>query len=325
VVKLSKIMSENQLERRFIENCEKMSFEELGNYISNCLDKIKTHKNTLKANPNNLATYDELIKLIESKILDGAIQKVIRDLFIKDYNEQKKYDIYELNKKFDNPQEQFDELIRNRVKKGRLKEMRKKLAHYNLEKEKIEIEYKQHQNLLEREYFENESYRMDLDYKVNKKITERQEFIVGLRSKKRKIFDNLFQNLQVKKLPWKFFPKGEWTVDEIIKSFSKYATQNETVDEKRLRKIVSNLEPSVCYISEDGFNRYIAFCFDWTEKVILECPIYGNAIYIIKGDWQKIARMSKWEARYEYSNQVTVIRHNETWFERLKSNLKAKY
>lgn len=222
VVKLSKIMSENQLERRFIENCEKMSFEELGNYISNCLDKIKTHKNTLKDNPNNLATYDELIKLIESKILDGDIQEVVRNLFIKN-DEQKKYELYELNKKFDNPQKQLNELIRNRVKKSNLKTMRKKLAQYNLEKKKVEIKYKQHQNLLEKEhkYFENKSYRMDLDYKVNKKITERQEFIVGLRSKKRKIFENLFQNLQVKKLPWKFFPKGEWTVDEIIKSFSK--------------------------------------------------------------------------------------------------------
>lgn len=162
---------------------------------------------------------------------------------------------------------------------------------------------------------------MDLDYKVNKKITERREFIVALRSKKRKIFDNFFQNLQVKKIPWKFFPKGEWTVEEIIKSFSKYATQNEIVDEKRLRKIVSNLKPSVCYISEDGFNRYIAFCFDWTEKVILECPIYGNAIYIIKENWQEITKLSKWEARQ--LSQVTVIRHSDNWFERLKENLKS--
>lgn len=213
-------MSENQLERRFIENCEKMSFEELGNYISNCLDEIKTNKNTLKDNPSNLATYDELIKLIESKILDGAKQKVIGDLFIKN-DEQKKCKIYELNKKYDNPQKRFNELIRDRVKKNELKKTRKKSAQYNLEKKKIEIEYKQYQNLLEKKYSKNESSSMDLDYQVSKKITERQEFIVGLRSKKRKIFDNLFQNLQVKKLPWKFFPKGEWTVDEIIK----YANQ----------------------------------------------------------------------------------------------------
>ena len=228
-----------------------------------------------------------------------------------------------MNKKFNSSQKQLNELIRNSAKKNELKKRREKLAQYNLEKKKIEIEYKQRQNLIEKKFFISSG--IDLNYRVSKKITERQEFIVGLRSKKRKIFNDFSQNLQVKKLPWKFFPKGEWTVDELTKSFSKYVTQNETVDEKRLKKIVSDLNPSVCYISEDGFNRYIAFCFDWTEKVILECPIYGNAIYIIKGDWQKIARMSKWEARYEYSKQVTIIRHNETWFERLKSNLKDEY
>lgn len=115
-------MSENQLERTFIKNCKRMSLEELGKYISNCLDKIK--KLTLQVTPNDSAIYDELIKLMESKILDGDIQEVVRNLFIKN-DEQKKCELHKLNKKFDNPQKQlnefqkqFKELIRSGVKKN---------------------------------------------------------------------------------------------------------------------------------------------------------------------------------------------------------------
>ena len=57
----------------------------------------------------------------------------------------------------------------------------------------------------------------------------------------------------------------------------------------------------------------------------MECPIYGNATYVInsgKYSWQEIAKNSKLEARTEYSEQVTVINHSETWLERLEQNLR---
>ncbi len=58
---------------------------------------------------------------------------------------------------------------------------------------------------------------------------------------------------------------------------------------------------------------------------MLECPIYGNAIYIIKrgkSTWQEIAKATKWEARTKYSDQIKVINHSETWLERLEQNLR---
>ncbi len=136
------------------------------------------------------------------------------------------------------------------------------------------------------------------------------------------MFTKSLEDIPAKKLPWKFFPKGQWTVEQIVKEFGKYVSQNEIIDESRIWKIYENLRPSDCYISQDGFNRYIAFCFDWTDKVVLECPIYGNAIYIIRGDWKEITKLSKWHARR--SHKVTVIRHNETWFSRLKNTLLNK-
>ena len=82
----------------------------------------------------------------------------------------------------------------------------------------------------------------ELYFQFEPQLMKRRELIVRLRGKKRKIFDNGFQSVTVKKIPWKFFPKGKWTTDEIIKTFGKYAHHKEIIDEKRLRNIVDNLE-----------------------------------------------------------------------------------
>ena len=133
----------------------------------------------------------------------------------------------------------------------------------------------------------------------------------------------------IEELPWTILPRGEWNIEKLIAHFkgltSKNNWRNEKPFQERLQKIFGFLQPSHCYIGEKQFEGYVIFCFDYTEKVVLECPFYGNAIYIIKGDWQKIAKMSKWEARYEHSSQVTVINHTETWLERLTSNLKNRF
>ena len=167
------------------------------------------------------------------------------------------------------------------------------------------------------------AFEKEIDQKSGNEITRRREIVVSIRSRKRKTFTKSLNDIPTKKLPWKFFPKGQWTVEQIVKEFSNYISQNEIIDESRIWKIYDNLNPSDCYISQDGFNRYIAFCFDWTEKVVLECPIYGNAIYIIKDDWQEITKLHKWQARR--SHKVIVIDHSYSWFSRLKTNLKNLY
>ena len=94
------------------------------------------------------------------------------------------------------------------------------------------------------------------------------------------------------------------------------------------KKIEKTLRPNKCFVGKGEFEGYIAYCFDWTESVILECPIYGNAIYIIKRGkftWQEIAKASKWEARTEYSAQVKVINHSNTWLERLEQSLRYDF
>ncbi len=163
---------------------------------------------------------------------------------------------------------------------------------------------------------------------LNKETSQRHKFVEALKEKIEVFFENLEQSLEIKKLPWKLLPKGEWTVEDIVREIKKYSSKQSNlrdsdIDETRLRKIRNNLKPNACYIGEEEFQGYVVFCFNWTKKIVLECPKFGNAIYIIKDNWQEITKLSKWEARHQHSDQVTRIIHNDTWFERLEVELKS--
>jgi len=130
-------------------------------------------------------------------------------------------------------------------------------------------------------------------------------------------------------MSWKLLPKGEWFFRHLSNHFrhlnSTKKWKNNFFDETRLQKIEKNLYPNKCFIGKDEFEGYVVYCFDWTGNVVLECPIYGNAIYIIKqgnSSWQEIAKATKWEARTKYSHQVKIINHSKTWLERLEQNLR---
>lgn len=135
--------------------------------------------------------------------------------------------------------------------------------------------------------------------------------------------------LTVEYVSWKLLPKGEWLSQHLSNHFrslnSKKKWEKKVFDQTRFQKIEKDLHPNKCFVGKDEFESYIVYCFDWTDKVILECPIYGNATYVIKSGeftWKDIAKESKWDVRTEHSDQVTVINHSETWLERLKHNLK---
>lgn len=149
-----------------------------------------------------------------------------------------------------------------------------------------------------------------------------KESFADLHSIKERIFGDSKQMI-VKEIFWDLLPQGEWKTEGLIKTFKDYGWSKDEFDESRLTQIIKILKPTICYIGKEKFQGYVVFGFDSSEKVVLECPKYGNAIYIIEDNWQEITKLSKWEARQ--LSQVTVIRHSDTWFERLKENLESKY
>ncbi len=169
---------------------------------------------------------------------------------------------------------------------------------------------------------------------ANKIISEISDSITSLRELKAEIIDKIETSLTstslppIEKLPWMLLPPSDNATGILVAHFRKLEKKirwtGKIFDVSRLKRI-EQLRPSRRYVGEDGFEGYIAYCFYRTKRVVLECPIYGNATYVLTDDWQTISKLSKWEARHEHSNQVIVIRHNETWFDRLRSNLEIYY
>lgn len=168
---------------------------------------------------------------------------------------------------------------------------------------------------------------------INTLFRDVDNAVSSLNAKKRRVIDHFQKGAPstfippFESLPWKLLPPGENGVRLLMNHFRKLGNKanwkEHIFDISRLRRIEKNLRPSHCYIGEDGFEGYVAYCFYRTKTVILECPLYGNATYILKDDWKTISKLSKWEARHEHSNQVIVIRHSDSWFDRLSSNLSS--
>lgn len=85
--------------------------------------------------------------------------------------------------------------------------------------------------------------------------------------------------------------------------------------------IVLNYRPTSVYIGKDEFDGYLVFYFEQYATAVLECPIVGNALYMIRGDWQTLARKSKAELLHDDSGKVHRIIHYEAWTEKLHEEL----
>jgi hypothetical protein len=68
-----------------------------------------------------------------------------------------------------------------------------------------------------------------------------------------------------------------------------------------------------------GFYGYIVLMFDHTERVVLECPVEGNAIYVLDSGEDRLLKMNKQQLRE--SGEAKRIFHRGSWYQRLKDEL----
>lgn len=131
-----------------------------------------------------------------------------------------------------------------------------------------------------------------------------------------------WQPIPIHKVPWSILPPGEYPFDRILRHFAELAGEsNLKIDEGRLRLIYS-LNPTAIYIgTTDEFRRYVIFYFEAEQKAILECPVFGNAIYVIDGDWKELSMLTKEELLRYYQNHVRRVIHKGNWFDRLTYTL----
>ena len=124
-------------------------------------------------------------------------------------------------------------------------------------------------------------------------------------------------------LPWRILPnESAWSEIQTIlsKEFNSGSiSQMEFVAAKiRLQRIIE-LSPKNIYKGIDSFSDYFALTFDRYEKVVFESIKYGNAIYIVQGDWRVLSQKSKSELRE--TQKATIIRHEGDWSNKLKRHL----
>ena len=130
------------------------------------------------------------------------------------------------------------------------------------------------------------------------------------------------EEITINELSWQILPPGKHPFPRIISHYEQILHSNPTVtfDKNRLYKI-NSLGPSAIYKGQGEFLDYIAFEFQDKQVAVLENPIFGNAIYVIRGDWKKLSKLSKSDLLWNHSNNTTRIIHKGDWFVRLKQEL----
>lgn len=85
---------------------------------------------------------------------------------------------------------------------------------------------------------------------------------------------------------------------------------------ERLEYLYS-LSPSDIYMGKDEFQGYFVLYFAQHQTAVFECPVVGNALYLVRGSWQIAARKSKAELLHTGPPDVRRIIHVGEWRKRL--------
>ncbi|HEY9625350.1 MAG TPA: hypothetical protein V6C78_33835 [Crinalium sp.] len=134
-------------------------------------------------------------------------------------------------------------------------------------------------------------------------------------------------NIPIKRLAFELLPPGSWSINDVIAYYRREAAYFPTdlagraIEWQRLVELKA-LNPKECYIGTDLWLGYVVFTFNYTSKVVLECPIEGNATYVLSGNWQFMVRHTKQELRKNYPNQYVRVVHKGYWIDRVRDTLR---
>jgi len=127
------------------------------------------------------------------------------------------------------------------------------------------------------------------------------------------------------RVPWHILPPGEHPFPRILAYFQDLQSKHPGVryDTDRLAKVFG-LAPSDCYLGTDEFSGYAAFYFGDLDTAVMESPKWGNAIYVIRGAWREVSRLSKRELIVNHGPRTERITHSGDWLNRLKWTLERR-
>lgn len=129
---------------------------------------------------------------------------------------------------------------------------------------------------------------------------------------------------QVRHVPWAILGAKIRTVPELQSYLRVYLEERKRkppeYDMQRI-EILLRHRPTALYLGKEEFDGYLVLYFAQYQLAVFECPIVGNALYLIRGDWQTLARRSKAELLHDESGKIKRIIHHGAWSDRLTSIL----
>jgi hypothetical protein len=126
----------------------------------------------------------------------------------------------------------------------------------------------------------------------------------------------------VEKLAFVLLRPGKWEIDDVIQHYREQHRHRpeifggRVIDYRRIEAL-KTLGPVKCYVGNDLWSGYVVFEFKGTGPVVLDCPVEGNAIYVLSGDWKKMVGHSKAYLRNVYPNSYIKIAHKGDWLDRV--------
>lgn len=119
------------------------------------------------------------------------------------------------------------------------------------------------------------------------------------------------------RLTWALLPPGKRTRGEVLAYYETLRREkpDERYEPERIRRAFS-LGTEAWYVGSNEFDGYIVFTFARTNRVLLECPKVGNAIYVLGADWKLLSKMSKGEL-LAGSHVVARVLHRGDWFRKV--------
>ena len=121
-------------------------------------------------------------------------------------------------------------------------------------------------------------------------------------------------------LPFEIAAPGERTNEHVYAYYREVLRRGQLAhfDRDRLDKILA-LPRNGLLKGKAVFYGYIVLQFEHTKKVLLECPVVGNALYVLDSGEERLLRRNKQE--HIASDEAQIIFHTGDWYGRGKREL----
>jgi len=122
---------------------------------------------------------------------------------------------------------------------------------------------------------------------------------------------------------WEILPPGERESNLAIITSGRKVSESERREIGNRYDFLVSLGPKEIITGTSGFHRYFGGKFD-DNLVVFENVSYGNAIYIMYEDWEKLSKRSRTELLSDPEASYDRIIHNQNWQRRLLRKLKER-